>query len=63
MPFVMAVAYGASASFLTPYGYTTNLMVQNLGGYSLRDYFRSGLPVSIAYSAVVLWLLPRIFPF
>ncbi|MFO7550976.1 MAG: SLC13 family permease [Haliea sp.] len=63
MPFVMAVAYGASASFLTPYGYTTNLMVQNLGGYSMRDYFRSGLPVSIAYSAVVLWLLPRVFPF
>ncbi len=63
MPFVMAVAYGASASFLTPYGYTTNLMVQNLGGYSMRDYFRSGLPVSIAYSAVVLWLLPRLFPF
>ncbi|MFU8764670.1 MAG: SLC13 family permease [Haliea sp.] len=62
-PFIMAVAYGASASFLTPYGYTTNLMVQNLGGYSLRDYFRSGLPVSIAYSAVVLWLLPRVFPF
>ncbi|MEQ9462379.1 MAG: SLC13 family permease [Haliea sp.] len=63
MPFVMAVAYGASASFLTPYGYTTNLMVQNLGGYGMRDYFRSGLPVSIAYSAVVLWLLPRVFPF
>ncbi len=63
MPFVMAVAYGASASFLTPYGYTTNLMVQNLGGYAMRDYFRSGLPVSIAYSAVVLWLLPRVFPF
>jgi di/tricarboxylate transporter len=32
MPFVMVVAYGASASFLTPFGYTTNLMVQNLGG-------------------------------
>lgn len=63
MPFVMAVAYGASASFLTPYGYTTNLMVQNLGGYTLRDYCRSGLPVSLAYSATVLWLLPIIFPF
>ncbi len=63
MPFVMAVAYGASASFLTPYGYTTNLMVQNLGGYSVADYFRAGLPVSVAYSAVVLVLIPRIFPF
>jgi di/tricarboxylate transporter len=63
MPFVMAVAYGASASFLTPYGYTTNLMVQNLGGYQLRHYFRAGLPLSILYSATVLLLLPQLFPF
>jgi di/tricarboxylate transporter len=63
MPFVMAVAYGASASFLTPYGYNTNLMVQNLGGYELRDYFRVGLPVSIAYSLVVILLIPMLFPF
>ena len=63
MPFVMAVAYGASASFLTPYGYTTNLMVQNLGGYQFRDYTRAGLPVSLVYSALVLLLIPRIFPF
>ena len=63
MPFVMTVAYGASASFLTPYGYNTNLMVQNLGGYELRDYFRVGLPLSIAYSAIVIVLIPRLFPF
>ncbi len=63
MPFVMAVAYGASASFLTPYGYTTNLMVQNLGGYQLRDYLRSGFPLSVTYSVLVILLLPRIFPF
>jgi di/tricarboxylate transporter len=63
MPFVMAVAYGASASFLTPYGYTTNLMVQNLGGYQLRDYLRAGLPLSLAYSILVIYLLPLVFPF
>ena len=63
MPFVMALAYGASASFLTPYGYTTNLMVQNLGGYQFGDYTRAGLPVSIVYSALVILLIPRIFPF
>lgn len=63
MPFVMAVAYGASASFLTPYGYTTNLMVQNLGGYEFRDYFRAGLPLSIVYATVVILLVPRVFPF
>jgi di/tricarboxylate transporter len=60
--FAMAVAYGASASFLTPYSYNTNLMVQNLGDYRFTDYTRFGLPLSIAYSAVVLALLPRVFP-
>ncbi len=63
MPFVMTVAFGASASFLTPYGYTTNLMVQNLGGYALKDYFRAGLPLSIVYSTAVIILLPIVFPF
>ena len=63
MPFVMTVAFGASASFLTPYGYNTNLMVQNLGGYELRDYFRFGLPLSIVYSVIVILLIPRVFPF
>ena len=63
MPFVMAVAYGASASFLTPYGYTTNLMVQNLGSYELRDYFRAGLPLSIVYSVTVVLMIPMFFPF
>ena len=62
MAFVMAVALGGSASFLTPFGYTTNLMVQNLGGYSRSDYVRFGWPVSLAYSTVVLMLLPRVFP-
>ncbi|WP_444945580.1 SLC13 family permease [Microbulbifer sp. VTAC004] len=63
VPFVMAVAYGASASFLTPFGYQTNLIVQNLGGYHLRDFLRAGLPLTIAYSLTVLTLLPIVFPF
>ncbi|MEZ5501244.1 MAG: SLC13 family permease [Halioglobus sp.] len=63
MPFVMVVAYGASASFMTPFGYTTNLMVQNMGGYAFRDYFRSGLPISLVYSATVILLVPHFFPF
>jgi di/tricarboxylate transporter len=63
MPFIMAVAYGASASFLTPYGYTTNLMIQNMGGYRFRDYTRAGLPLSILYSVTVIILLPLVFPF
>ncbi|NQX88291.1 MAG: SLC13 family permease [Halioglobus sp.] len=63
MPFVMVVAYGASASFLTPYGYTTNLMVQNLGSYEFRDYTRAGILVSVVYALTVIYLVPRVFPF
>lgn len=62
MPFVMAVAFGASASFVTPFGYTTNLMVQNLGGYRRRDYIRVGTPVSITYAVAVAVVLPLAFP-
>lgn len=62
-PFVMAIAYGASASFLTPFGYQTNLMVQNPGGYKFIHYLKMGLPVSVVYSIVVLLLTPRVFPF
>ena len=63
MPLIMAVAFGASASFVTPFGYATNLMVQNLGGYKRIDYWRSGWPVSVAYSGTVLTLIPLVFPF
>lgn len=63
LPFVMAVAYGASASFMTPYGYQTNLMVYSVGEYSFKNYLKMGLPVSIVYSAVVLLTVPYFFPF
>ncbi|WBA08405.1 SLC13 family permease [Salinivibrio kushneri] len=62
MPFVMAVLFGASASFISPYGYQTNLLVYSVGNYQLRDYLRLGLPLSVVYSAVVLTLLPIVFP-
>ncbi|GGA78570.1 potassium transporter TrkA [Neiella marina] len=63
MPFVMAVAFGASASFVSPYGYQTNLMVYNAGQYQLKDFLRAGLPVSLVYSVVVLLAVPYFFPF
>ena len=62
-PFMMAVAYGASASFMTPYGYQTNLMVASAGGYSFKTFIKSGFFVSIAYSLVALILIPLFFPF
>ncbi len=63
MPFIMAVAFGASASFLTPYGYQTNLMIYSVGKYRLLDYIKTGLPISITYSAVALVVIPLIYPF
>ncbi|MBN2346615.1 MAG: SLC13 family permease [Candidatus Aminicenantes bacterium] len=63
LPFVMAVAYGASASFLTPYAYQTNLIVYGPGSYQFLDYTKNGLPLLAVYSLVVLSFLPVFFPF
>jgi di/tricarboxylate transporter len=63
LPFVMAVAFAASGSFISPYGYQTNVMVYNAGNYKLTDVVKFGVPVSIAYTLVVLTLLPIVFPF
>ena len=62
-PFIMAVAYGASASFLSPFGYQTNLMVYSVGKYSIKDFFKIGLPVFIVNAIVALILIPVVFPF
>ncbi|MDO6488543.1 SLC13 family permease [Colwellia sp. 4_MG-2023] len=63
IPFVMAVAFAASGSFISPYGYQTNIMVYNAGNYQLGDFVKFGLPVSITYSATVLLMIPLVFPF
>lgn len=63
MPFVMAVLYGASAGFLIPFGYQTHLMVYSPGRYRMADFIRIGLPVSIAFGATVIALVPLVFPF
>jgi di/tricarboxylate transporter len=63
LPFVMAVIYGASASFLTPYGYQTNLMVMAPGRYTLGDYLRAGTPVALVFLGVALVAIPAFVPF
>lgn len=62
-PFIMVVAYAASASFMTPYGYQTNLMVYGPGNYRFKHYVQAGLPLTLVYSIVVLLLVPTFFPF
>ena len=61
MPFVMAVAFGASASFISPFGYQTNLMVMNAGNYKFGDFTKIGILVWMAYSASALYLIPKVF--
>lgn len=63
MPFIMAVMVGASASFITPLGYQTNMMVYGPGGYRFMDYVRVGTPLSIVVGVVVMWVIPLVWPF
>ena len=56
-PAMLALAFGASAAFLTPAGYATNLMVMGPGGYSARDYWRLGGGLTAIYLAVVFMYL------
>ncbi len=62
MPFYLAIAYAASAAFITPIGYQTNLIVYGPGGYTFRDFMRMGLPVAIVYLATVLMMLKVLYP-
>ena len=58
--FALAVAMAASASFMTPIGYQTNLMVMAAGGYRFADYFRAGWMVSLIVGVIavtMIWLL------
>ena len=61
MPFVLTVAYAAAANFMTPIGYQTNLMVYGPGGYSFRDFFKIGFPLTIIYMVVTVSILSIIY--
>lgn len=55
-PFLIGVAFGASACFATPIGYQTNTLVFGAGGYRFGDFVRLGLPINILH-----WMLASIF--
>ncbi|MDJ0942542.1 MAG: SLC13 family permease [Kiloniellales bacterium] len=61
-PFLMAVAVGASSTFLTPIGHQSNLLVMGPGGYRFGDYWRLGLPLDILIVAVAVPLILQVWP-
>lgn len=62
-PFAIAIMLGASASFSTPIGYQTNLMVYGPGGYKFSDFMRVGIPLNVIFWLITITLTPIFYPF
>ena len=62
-PFFVVICMAASASFSTPIGYQTNLIVQGIGNYKFTDFVRIGLPLNIITFLISIILIPLIWNF
>lgn len=62
-PFLVAVMMAASAAFATPFGYQTNVLVYQIGGYSYMDFVRIGVPLNLITWLVGVIVIPLFFPF
>lgn len=62
-PFLVAIMMAASAAFATPFGYQTNVLVYQLGGYSYMDFVRIGVPLNLLTWAVGVAIIPYFFAF
>jgi di/tricarboxylate transporter len=62
-PFLIAVAFAASAAFSTPVGYQTNTIVYGPGGYRFADYARVGVPLNLLFFTCTMILIPLFWPF
>ncbi|MDP8915828.1 MAG: SLC13 family permease [Pseudomonadota bacterium] len=62
-PFLIGVMMAASAAFATPFGYQTNVLVFQVGGYSYMDFVRVGLPLNLLAWVVAVITIPMFFPF
>jgi di/tricarboxylate transporter len=62
-PLFVAIAVAASASFSTPIGYQTNLIVQGIGNYKFNDYVKLGLPLNVISFIVTLLVVPHFWHF
>jgi di/tricarboxylate transporter len=62
-PFFITICVAASASFSTPIGYQTNLIVQSIGNYKFSDYWKIGLPLNIMALIISMIVIPWFWPF
>ena len=62
-PFIIAVAFAASAAFATPIGYQTNTYVYGIGGYRFKDFIKIGVPLNLLCFLVAMYVIPRIWAF
>lgn len=63
IPFAIVIIMAASASFSTPVGYQTNLMIYGPGGYRYTDYIKIGLPLNLIVALITISLVPLIWSF
>lgn len=61
-PLLMAIAFGASASFMSPIGYQTNAIVMGPGGYTFSDYMKIGIPMNILMWGLATLFIPIFWP-
>ena len=62
-PFFVTICMAASASFTTPIGYQTNLIVQGVGNYRFADFVKIGLPMNILALIITIIFVPMICEF
>jgi di/tricarboxylate transporter len=62
-PFLMAIAIGASTTFLTPIGHQANVLVYGVGNYRFSDFPRVGAPLNTLLFVVTMLVVPMVWPF